>query len=115
MALSSGREWQEQGWHPLASDVGSLTEPDGTRLVALGASRRSGMRVFTSQQLVDLPGTALMLRVDGWRGLVSHNWGSQHAERWIWMHCALENGWLELVLGRHRDPLALVPGCAAFD
>ena len=40
------------------------------------------------------------LRVDGWRGLVSHNWGSQHAERWIWMHSALENGWLELVLGR---------------
>jgi hypothetical protein len=41
-------------------------------------------------------------RVDGWRGLVSHNWGSQHAERWIWMHCALEDGWLELVLGRIR-------------
>jgi len=30
VALSSGREWQDQGWHPLASDVGSLTEPDGT-------------------------------------------------------------------------------------
>jgi hypothetical protein len=42
-------------------------------------------------------------RVDGWRGLVSHNWGSQHAERWIWMHCALhDGGWLELVLGRIR-------------
>jgi len=39
-------------------------------------------------------------RVDGWRGLVSHNWGSQHADRWIWMHCALDGGWLELVLGR---------------
>ena len=22
--------------------------------------------------------------LDGWRGLVSHNWGSEHAERWIW-------------------------------
>jgi hypothetical protein len=48
-------------------------------------------------------------RVDGWRGLVSHNWGSQHAERWIWMHAALDDGvtgegdgWLELVLGRIR-------------
>lgn len=40
-------------------------------------------------------------RVDGWRGLVSHNWGSQHAERWIWLHSALPgDGWLELVLGR---------------
>jgi hypothetical protein len=38
--------------------------------------------------------------VDGWRGLVSHNWGSQHAERWIWLHAALDGGWLELVLGR---------------
>nr|WP_238136718.1 ATP-binding protein [Variovorax sp. JS1663] len=45
----------------------AFTEVDGTRLVAVGASRRVGTRVFTAQQLVDLPGTALMLRVDGWR------------------------------------------------
>jgi hypothetical protein len=44
--------------------------------------------------------------IDGWRGLVSHNWGSEHAERWIWLHAPLDNdagpggGWLELVLGR---------------
>jgi hypothetical protein len=40
--------------------------------------------------------------LDGWRGLVSHNWGSEHAERWIWSHVALDGGWLELVLGRVR-------------
>ena len=45
----------------------AFTEADGTRLVALGNSRRTGTRVFTSQQLIDLPGAALMLRVDGWR------------------------------------------------
>ncbi|RZL92166.1 MAG: PAS domain S-box protein [Variovorax sp.] len=45
----------------------AFTEADGTRLVAVGAPRRAGTRVFTSQQLVDLPGTTLMLRVDGWR------------------------------------------------
>ncbi|MBT2335979.1 PAS domain S-box protein [Variovorax paradoxus] len=45
----------------------AFTEADGTRLVALGTSRRMGTRVFTSQQLIDLPGAALMLRVDGWR------------------------------------------------
>nr|WP_309898700.1 ATP-binding protein [Variovorax soli] len=45
----------------------AFTEPDGTRLVAVGAARRVGTRVFTAQQLVDLPGNALMLRVDGWR------------------------------------------------
>ena len=42
--------------------------------------------------------------LDGWPGLVSHNWGSQHAERWIWLHAPLDGGrgWLELVLGRIR-------------
>ncbi|MCY1518723.1 Adaptive-response sensory-kinase SasA [compost metagenome] len=45
----------------------AFTEADGTRLVALGTSRRIGTRVFTSQQRIDLPGASLMLRVDGWR------------------------------------------------
>jgi hypothetical protein len=41
--------------------------------------------------------------VGGWRGVVSHNWGSQHAERWIWSHAMLgERDWLELVIGRIR-------------
>jgi hypothetical protein len=26
------------------------------------------------------------VEVDGWVGMVGHNWGSEHAERWIWMH-----------------------------
>jgi hypothetical protein len=26
--------------------------------------------------------------IDGWRGMVGHNWGSEHAERWIWLHGA---------------------------
>jgi two-component system sensor histidine kinase DctS len=45
----------------------AFTEADGTRLVAVGAPRRVGTRVFSSQQLIDLPGATLMLRVDGWR------------------------------------------------
>jgi hypothetical protein len=24
------------------------------------------------------------LALDGWRGMVGHNWGAEHAERWIW-------------------------------
>ena len=24
------------------------------------------------------------ISVDGWRGMVGHNWGAEHAERWIW-------------------------------
>ena len=45
----------------------SFTEGDGTRLALRGSSRR-GSRVFTAQQLMDLPGTTLVLRMDSWRG-----------------------------------------------
>jgi hypothetical protein len=24
------------------------------------------------------------ISVDGWRGMVGHNWGAEHAERWVW-------------------------------
>ena len=44
----------------------SFTEVDGTRLAMNGLARRS-TRVFTSQQLVDLPGFTLVLRMDSWR------------------------------------------------
>ena len=43
----------------------SFTEPDGTRLAIISTPRR-GSRVFTSSQLLDLPGATLMLRVDSW-------------------------------------------------
>jgi two-component system sensor histidine kinase DctS len=45
----------------------SFVEPDGTRLAIAGTQRRE-RRVFTSQQLVDLPGNTLLLRMDGNRG-----------------------------------------------
>jgi two-component system sensor histidine kinase DctS len=45
----------------------AFTEGDGTRL-ALRRTQRSGRRVFTAQQVLDLPGTSLVLRLDSWRG-----------------------------------------------
>ncbi|HSV34038.1 MAG TPA: PAS domain S-box protein [Ramlibacter sp.] len=45
----------------------SFTEADGTRLALHGTARR-GNRVFTSQQLLDLPGNTMVLRMDSWRG-----------------------------------------------
>ncbi|HYD74553.1 two-component system sensor histidine kinase NtrB [Ramlibacter sp.] len=44
----------------------SFTEADGTRLAVHGGTRR-GTRVFTAQQLLDLPGNTLVLRMDSWR------------------------------------------------
>ena len=45
----------------------SFTEADGTRLTMHGSARR-GSRVFTSQQLLDVPGNTMVLRMDSWRG-----------------------------------------------
>jgi hypothetical protein len=44
--------------------------------------------------------------LDGWRGMVGHNWGAEHAERWIWLHgIGFEEdpaAWLDLAIGRVR-------------
>ncbi|HYI79975.1 MAG TPA: hypothetical protein VEW67_03870 [Thermoleophilaceae bacterium] len=44
------------------------------------------------------------VELDGWRGMVGHNWGAQHAERWIWLHGAgfdgHEDAWIDAALGR---------------
>jgi hypothetical protein len=44
------------------------------------------------------------LKLDGWRGMVGHNWGAEHAERWIWLHgvgfAQAPDAWLDVALGR---------------
>jgi hypothetical protein len=45
------------------------------------------------------------IRLEGWPGMVGHNWGTQHAERWIWLHGmgfegADDGTWLDVVLAR---------------
>ena len=44
------------------------------------------------------------IELHNWPGMVGHNWGSEHAERWIWLHAlAFENAptvWLDVALGR---------------
>jgi hypothetical protein len=43
------------------------------------------------------------LEVAGWRGMIGHNWGAQHAERWIWLHGLTASGdWLDAAVGRIR-------------
>jgi len=48
----------------------SFTEADGTRLALHGSARR-GVRMFTAQQLLDLPGNTLVLRLDSWHSAPS--------------------------------------------
>jgi hypothetical protein len=44
------------------------------------------------------------VELDGWRGMIGHNWGAQHAERWIWTHGAgfegADGAWFDVALGR---------------
>ena len=43
------------------------------------------------------------LELDGWPGMVGHNWGAEHAERWIWIEAnefREADGWFDAALGR---------------
>jgi hypothetical protein len=54
--------------------------------------------------------------VTGWRGMVGHNWGSEHAERWVWLHAVgfdeAPGAWLDVALGRVRIGRAVTPWIA---
>ena len=44
------------------------------------------------------------ISLDGWPGMIGHNWGAEHAERWIWIHAADLGGnkgdYLDVAAGR---------------
>jgi hypothetical protein len=54
--------------------------------------------------------------VAGWRGMVGHNWGSEHAERWVWLHAVLledaPGAWLDVAFGRVRVGRTVTPWVA---
>jgi hypothetical protein len=54
--------------------------------------------------------------VSGWRGTVGHNWGSEHADSWVWLHAEgfgdAPEAWLDLVLARIRVGPARLPWTA---
>jgi hypothetical protein len=56
------------------------------------------------------------LSVSGWRGTVGHNWGSEHADSWVWLHAAgfgtAPEAWLEVVLARIKVGPARSPWTA---
>jgi hypothetical protein len=64
--------------------------------------------------MLDIDG--LNVSVSGWRGTVGHNWGSEHADTWVWLHAAgfgtAPEVWLELVLARIKVGLARSPWTA---
>jgi hypothetical protein len=59
--------------------------------------------------------SAIELR--GWPGMVGHNWGSEHAERWIWLHGIgfreAPEAWLDVALARVLLAGRMTPWVAA--
>jgi hypothetical protein len=54
------------------------------------------------------------LDITGWRGMVGHNWGADHADRWLWLHAnGLGDrdpaGWIDLVVVRVKVGPLLTP------
>jgi len=64
--------------------------------------------------VLELGGRRYDLR--GWSGMVGHNWGSEHAERWIWLHGIDFEGtggaWIDVALGRLRIAGRMTPWLA---
>lgn len=56
------------------------------------------------------------LSLDAWPAMLGHNWGSEHAERWVWLHGAgfpdAPGAWLDLIIGRVRAGPILLPWIA---
>jgi len=41
------------------------------------------------------------VELDGWPAMVGHNWGVEHAERWVWLHGTFgDDGWLDVAVAR---------------
>lgn len=51
-----------------------------------------------------------------WPGMLGHNWGAEHAERWIWLHGILfedaPEAWLDVALGRVKLAGRMTPWVA---
>jgi hypothetical protein len=65
---------------------------------------------------LELAGRDGPIELRGWPGMVGHNWGAEHAERWIWLHGIGFEGepgaWLDVALGRVRVAGRLTPWVA---
>jgi hypothetical protein len=59
------------------------------------AARFSGVLELDGREAIELR---------EWPGMIGHNWGSEHARRWIWLHGAgfpeAPEAWLDVALGR---------------
>jgi hypothetical protein len=57
-----------------------------------------------------------LLRFEDWPAMLGHNWGSEHAEEWVWLHGAgfpeAPDAWLDVTIGRVRIGRFVLPWIA---
>lgn len=71
--------------------------------------RTKALSLFPSIRVsgsIEIEGRALEL--DGWPGMIGHNWGAEHAERWVW----LQADGLDVTLGRLKVGPVTLPWVA---
>ena len=79
-------------------------------------------RTKATSPLPDLDVTGMLVAdgrpvdLTGWTGMLGHNWGSEHAARWLWLRAAGlgtdGTGWLDVIAGRVRIGSVLSPWTA---
>lgn len=62
-----------------------------TKFVAPVPATRFEGRIEIGEETIEL---------DGWPGMIGHNWGSEHAERWVWLE---GNGFADAAPGDYFD------------
>jgi len=109
-----GGSW-DLAWQPRAGALPYLPAPwlydrpfprsGGAALMPAGTT--DGRVVLDGEQVI----------IAGWEAMVGHNWGSDHAHRWCWLHAGGLGddglGWLDLVLVRIRLGPAVTPWIAS--
>ena len=90
-------------WSPEDSELRHLPRPFLYRTRIPRTKLTSPAPRASFQGTIEIEGRD-RLEVDEWAGMIGHNWGSEHAERWIWLHgigfAESATAWLDVAIGR---------------
>ena len=102
-------------WEPRAGEVAYLPArwlydravPRSNGAALVPAASATGTLVLDGDEVT----------LDGWETMVGHNWGSEHAHQWCWIHAGGlgedGRGWLDLALVRIRIGPLITPWVAS--
>ncbi len=118
---SSGDARWSLRFHPLAPDLHHLRPEWLYRAPVPRTKLTSPAPIASFDGRVSLAGRD-PIELTAWPGMVGHNWGTEHAERWIWLSgLGFEQdptAWLDVAIGRLRIGPWLSPwianGAVAF-